>query len=61
MFYEGTDKKIEWTGRMEQNEGRPFLAVEKVYLALGTGGIVPENWQGKRVRLTVELLEEAGN
>ena len=20
MFYEGTDKKIEWTGRMEQNE-----------------------------------------
>jgi len=61
MLYVGEDKKIEWVGRMANNEGRPFLAVEVARIALGTGGLVPENWQNKRVKITIEMLEENTN
>jgi hypothetical protein len=34
---------------VETNEGVPILA-------LAAGKLVPDNWVGKRVRVTVELL-----
>jgi hypothetical protein len=66
MKYEGPESKIDWTGKtliiphpvhgyneivvmVETNEGVPILA-------LAAGKLIPDNWVGKRVRVTVELL-----
>jgi hypothetical protein len=66
MIYEGTENKVEWAGKtsiqshpetglativlmLENDKGTPVLAI-------AAGKIVPDNWVGKRVRVTVELL-----
>jgi hypothetical protein len=67
MIYEGPENKIDWTGKtlivpnphchgyneivvmVETDKGMPVLA-------LAAGKLVPDNWVGKRVRITVELL-----
>lgn len=51
---------LEWLGFMAQHEGHIVLLVEDAPLTLSTGGIVPANWGGKRVRITVELLDGKG-
>jgi hypothetical protein len=66
MKYEGPDAKIDWTGTTEIIQaGEPprmlvslFIEDDKgrKWLALDAGKIVPDNWVGKRVRITVELL-----
>jgi len=49
--------RLEWCGVMGDHGGYNTLLVEDVPLTLSTGGIVPANWHGKRVRITVELLD----
>lgn len=67
MRYAGNDDKIDWTGTTEvMTAGDPprrlvALMVEhektkKPVIALDAGKLVPDNWLGKRVRITVELL-----
>lgn len=66
MRYAGDDNKIDWTGTTEViravNPARNLvsLMVEndagKKVLAIDAGKVVPDNWLGKRVRITVELL-----
>jgi hypothetical protein len=66
MKYEGPDSKIEWEGTTEFIlAGEPVRALVSLvvedgkgrkWLALDAGKLVPDNWAGKRVRVTVELL-----
>ena len=56
MFYTGKDKKIEWRGPVSVHSGQLFL-VDGI-IAVPVGKAVPENWVGKTVKVTVELVEE---
>lgn len=59
MHYTGDKKEIEWRGEVivaqglmavldENKDGKPVIAVS-------AGKLIPENWVGKRVRVTVSL------
>lgn len=67
MRYAGNDTKIDWTGATEtitaDNPPRRLVVLlvehdstKKPVLMLDAGKLVPDNWIGKRVRITVELL-----
>ncbi len=66
MQYHGKENKIDWTGKTrivqhpvhgkacivvvaENDQGTPVLNID-------AGKLVPDNWVGKRVKVTVELL-----
>lgn len=60
MKYVGDKDKIEWEGRTGLAQGQACLFVgpdEQPTIAVGTGAVVPENWIGERVKITVERIK----
>jgi hypothetical protein len=63
MIYTGKKTKLDWSGRMAAHDGHPICLIEDdsgkvTHMVLSTGGVVPGNWQGRRVRITVEVLPD---
>ena len=60
MQYVGSDSTVKREGKVESEQGHAVLAVEnpegRVVLLIATGKVVPDNWVGERVRITVEKL-----
>lgn len=59
MHYTGDKKEIEWAGEVIVTQGQMCVLEENKdgvpFIAVAAGMLVPENWVGKRVRVTVKL------
>jgi len=59
MHYTGDKKEIEWHGEVIVAQGRMCVFTENdegvPVVAVAAGKIIPENWVGKRARVTVKL------
>lgn len=57
MQHMGDQKTLEWEGKLGIVHNQLVVLVENkeghVVLAVGCGKIVPENWVGERVKITV--------
>lgn len=66
MYYEGKDNKLDWEGKTSivenPNPGNACVVIiaengrGTPVININAGKLVPDNWVGKRVRITVELL-----
>jgi len=60
VHYSGTDNKIVWEGESKlqyRDISPPHMAVLQTnYLMFDAGTLIPENWLGKRIKVTVELV-----
>jgi hypothetical protein len=61
MHYTGSKKEIYWKGEVIVAQGQMCVLEENKdgvpVVAVGAGKLIPENWVGKRVRVTVKLEE----
>jgi hypothetical protein len=65
MRYIGEDGKVDWVGKtgVELILGKKAMVLNcenssgEVFIAIATGSLVPSNWLGKRIKVTIELQE----
>lgn len=59
MYIDANVRKVVWEGEVHARGMLFFVDTEAGgKLALTLGSVCPENWQGKRIRVTVELLDD---
>jgi hypothetical protein len=62
MRYVGTDNKIEWEGDTNvvtrPNPSTVMVSLTTKHILMDTGTLIPRNWIGKRVKVTIELINE---